>query len=219
VDAAEARSGDTPSKEGIAMHKFLYALIIMTLAVSGCTAGGPKYVDLTYVGDTDARQSGKVGICTFSDLRPDTGVGYVGTRYLNKKDKETYYAYGDNLALSVTGICKSYLQDTGFDCTSIPNWAYTPEGVRDAGQRFDFIIGGEIRKLECFAMKKIGFTSMTLDIDLVIYVGDPGRAELKTMPVILKLERTEMTFSEEKLQKFLNESLLEIIQKALNLEG
>jgi hypothetical protein len=201
------------------MHKLFHAFIIMAFALSGCAGGGTKYVDLTYVGNTDAHQSGKIGICTFSDLRPGAGAGYVGTRYLNKSDKETYYAYGDDLALSVTGICKSYLQDTGLNIMSIPKWAYTPEGAVDAGDRFDFIVGGEIRNLECFAMKKIGFTSMALDIDMVIYVGVPGRAELKSKPVVLKLERTEITFSEEKLQKFLNESLLEIIQEALDLEG
>lgn len=201
------------------MLKALHALVILALAVSGCAAGGHKYVDLAYVGKSNGLQSGKVGISTFSDTRLDTDAAYVGTRYLGKSKKEIYYAYGDDLALSVTGICKSYLQDSGFSCTSIPDWEYTPEGVLDAGQRFDFIVGGEIRKLECFAMKKIGFTSMTLDIDIVIYVGDPGRAELKSIPFILKLERNEITFSEEKLQKFLNDSLLEIIRKALDLEG
>jgi len=201
------------------MHKTLYALVILTLAATGCVAGGPKYVDLTYVGKSDGLQSGKVGISSFKDTRPDTEAAYVGTRYLGKSSKETYYVYGDDLALSVTGICKSYLQDAGFSITSIPDWEYTPEGVLEAGPRFDFIVGGEIRKLDCFAMKKIGFTSMSLDIDMVIYVGTPGKGELKSTPFKLKLERTEITFSEEKLQQFLNDSLLEIIQKALKLEG
>jgi len=197
------------------MRKFLSALILITAAVSGCTSGGPRYVDLYYTGEIGGLQSGKVGISAFSDLRSGAGAGYVGTRYLGKSGKETFIAYGGDLGQSVTGICKSYLQDSGFDCTSIPRWEHTPEGVRDAGGRFDFIVGGEIRTLECFAMKKIGFTSIILDIDLVLHVGDPQRDELKTTPVKLKMERTEITFSEEKLQKFLNESLLEIIQNAL----
>ena len=197
------------------MHKILSALILVTVAVSGCTAGGPKYVDLYYTGAIGGIHSGKVGISAFSDLRSGAGAGYVGTRYLGKSDKETFITYGGDLAQSVTGICKSYLQDSGFGCTSIPRWEHTPEGVRDAGGRLDFIVGGEIRALECFAVKKIGFTSMILDIDLVIYVGNPGRAELKTTPVKLKLERTEITFSKEKLGKFLSESLLEVIQNAL----
>lgn len=201
------------------MQKIVYALMVMTVAVSGCVAGGLKYVDLYYAGKVEGLQSGRVGISTFTDTRPDTDAGYIGTRYLGKNNKETYFAYGDDLALSVTGICKSYLQDAGYDCTSIPPWDYSPEGVRDAGQRFDFIVGGEIRKLECFAMKKIGFTSMILDIDLVIYVGHPDRTELKKIPFKLNLERTEVTFSEKKLEKFLNESLLEIIQKALSLNS
>jgi hypothetical protein len=192
--------------------------MIMTIAVAGCVTGGHKYVDLTYVGKSEGLQSGKVGISTFNDTRPDTEAGYVGTRYLGKTGKETYFVFGDDLSLSVTGICKSYLQDAGFECMSIPDWDYSPEGARDEGQRFDFIVGGEIRKLECFAMKKIGFTSMILDIDLVVYIGDPNRGELKEVPVVLNLERTELTFTEEKLEKFLNESLLEIIQKAFSFD-
>jgi hypothetical protein len=198
------------------MNKPLSILLLAILIVSGCATGGQKYVDLAYTGTSDASRSGKIGISVFTDNRANTGTGYVGTRYLNKKSKETYSAFGDDLALSVTGICKSYLQDTGFECTSIRKWEFSPEGAKAAGQRFDYLVGGEIISLECFAMKKIGFTSMTIDIELVLYVGDPGRAEIKRTSKKLKLERNEITFSKEKLEKFLNESLLEVIQGALS---
>jgi hypothetical protein len=204
------------AKEGIIMYKIPAALLIIMIALYGCMAGGHKYVDLYYAGSTESTQSGNVGISSFIDSRPGADTGYVGTRYLGKGGKETYFALGDDLALSVTGICKSYITDTGFTCTSIPHWNFTPEGVKDAGQRFDFIVGGEIRTLDCFAVKKMGFTSMTLDIDLVVYIGTPDRVELKTIPVKLKLERNEITFTEEKLQGFLNISLLEVFQKALS---
>jgi len=38
---------------------------------------------------------------------------------------------------------------------------------------------------------------------------------LKTIPVSLTLERTEMTFTPEKLEHFVNQSMEEVIQKAL----
>lgn len=201
------------------MYKSLPVILVMFLAISGCTAAGPKYVDLYYTGKTENTKSGKIGIAVFSDSRIGIEPGYVGTRYLGKSDKETYLAFGDDLALSVTGICKAYLQDTGFTCLSVPAWEYSPEGAKAAGQRFDYLVGGEIKKLDCFAVKKIGFTSMTLDIEVVFYIGDPVGATLRTVPYKLTLERNEVTFSEEKLEKFLNESLLEVIQKALVFQG
>lgn len=199
------------------MYKTFSVIIVLFLAISGCTAAGPKYVDLYYTGKAVDNKSGKIGIAEFSDSRMGADPGYVGTRYIGKSKKETYLAFGDDLALSVTGICKSYLQDTGFTCLSVPAWEYTPEGAKAAGQRFDLLVGGEIKKLDCFAVKKIGFTSMTLDIEVVFYIGDPVGGTLRTVPFKLTLERNEVTFSEEKLEKFLNESLLEIIQQALVL--
>jgi hypothetical protein len=201
------------------MRKALPFVIVMFLAISGCTTAGPKYVDLYYNGQADGSRSGKIGIAVFSDSREGAQAGYVGTRYLGKSEKETYYAFGDDLALSVTGICKSYLQDEGFTCMSVPAWEYTPEGATAAGHRFDYLVGGEIKQLDCFAVKKIGFTAMTLEIEIVFYIGDPGSGTLRTTPIKLKMERNEVTFSEEKLQKFLNDSLLEVTQKALILKG
>lgn len=128
------------------MKKVKHVLIIISLVICGCATGGLKYVDLAYTGTIDASRSGKIGIAVFTDNRVNTDAGYVGTRYLGKSSKEIYSVFGDDLALSVTGICKSYLQDTGFECLSIPRWDFSPEGVRDAGMRFDFIVGGGNQK-------------------------------------------------------------------------
>lgn len=197
------------------MHKALIVISLMFFAISGCTSSGPKYVDLYYTGEADGSRSGEIGIAVFGDSRETVEAGYIGTRYLGKEKKETFLAFGDDLALSVTGICKSYLQDAGYSCMSVPPWEYTPDGATAAGQRFDYLVGGEIKKLDCFAVKKIGFTSMTLEIEIIFHIGDPGSGILRTTPIKMTLERNEVTFSEEKLQNFLNESLLEIVQKAL----
>lgn len=202
------------------MEKILkFAFVLFVLALSGCASGGAKYLDLHYTGESDVSRSGKIGISTFGDKRPGIEPGYVGTRYINRSKKEIFYAIGDDVASSVTGICRSYLQDLGFDCTPTAPWEYSPEGVRGSKHGFDYLVGGEIKKLDCFAIKKVGFTSLILDIDMVIYLGTRAKSELKKVPVLLKLERNEITFSKEKLQKFMNESLLEVIQNALSFNA
>lgn len=59
---------------------------------------------------------------------------------------------------------------------------------------------------------------MTLDIDLTLYLGIADKNTLKTIPVSLTLEKTEFTFTREKLEQFINQALEEVIQKALILE-
>jgi len=41
------------------------------------------------------------------------------------------------------------------------------------------------------------------------------KKSLRTIPVALTLERTEITFTPQKLEQFVNQSLEEVIQKAL----
>ena len=200
------------------MKKILsITIILISMVLSGCATGGTKLVNLYYTGTSDTHRSGKIGISPFVDQRGDTegGSGYVGTRYIGKRTKEIFSANGSNVASSVTGICLAYLQDIGFNCTSVASWEHSPDGVMDSGRGFTYLVGGEIKKFDCFAVKKIGFTSMTLEISMVIYLGDTGKKELKRIPIELKLERQEITFSKAKLEKFLNESLAEMIKNAL----
>ena len=79
-------------------------------------------------------------------------------------------------------------------------------------------MAGKINKFECRAKKKGGRTDMTLDIDLTLYFGIAEKNTLKTIPVSLTLEKTEFTFTREKLEGFINQALEEVIQKALILE-
>ncbi len=50
------------------------------------------------------------------------------------------------------------------------------------------------------------------------HIGIADKNTLKTIPVSLTLEKTEFTFTREKLEQFINQALDEVIQKALILE-
>ncbi|MCD4675748.1 MAG: hypothetical protein K8S18_07080, partial [Desulfobacula sp.] len=65
------------------------------------------------------------------------------------------------------------------------------------------------------AKKKGGTTDMILDIDLTLYLGIADKNALKTIPISLTLERTELIFTREKLEQFVNQALEEVIQKAI----
>ncbi len=196
----------------------LPACCIVFLIVSGCTAPGPKFVDIQYTGDTETAMSGKVGIAGFTDKRDRMGEGAVGKRALHGDREETFFVQGMDLAGSVTRAFKTCLEKSGFDCREISAWEHSPQGVKQAGKGFEYIIGGDINKFECFAEKKAG-TVFTIDIDIVVYLGSNREDMFKRIPVALTIERRALKFSKEKLETFFNEALSEVIAKALPFAG
>ncbi len=197
-------------------YKFLPFLILF-LIVFGCATAGQKFIDITYLAEHEASNSGTIGISTFEDLRKDVGEGYIGYRILMDNSQETYFVNGMNLGQTLSDSVTSYYNKKGFTTSKIGAWESTPEGVGTSIKGLDQIIGGSINTFECQAVKKGATTNMTLIIDLTLYSGIPDKNTLKTIPVSFRLERTEFTFSKEKLQQFVNESLEEVIQKALVL--
>ena len=60
---------------------------------------------------------------------------------------------------------------------------------------------------------------MVLDIKLIVYLGNVEKGVLTTIPVNLNLKRTDMKFSEKMVETFINESLAEVIIKAMASEN
>ena len=181
----------------------------------GCATPGQKFIDITYLADHEKTQAGGIGIAPFQDKRTGMGEGYIGYRILLDKSQETYMVKGLNLADTLTGIIKVYFEKNGFSTTSVNPWDLTPDGVIKASKGFKQIAAGTINRFECRAKKKGAVTDMILDIDLTLYLGIADKKILKTIPVSLTLERTEFTFTPEKLERFVNQALEEVIQKAL----
>lgn len=181
----------------------------------GCATPGQKFIDITYLADHEKTQSGAVGIAPFQDRRTGMDDGYVGYRILLDNSQETYFVSGMNLAGTLTRIMGAYFEKHGFTPSPIKSWDLTPEGAVAAATGYKQIVAGTINQFECRARKKGATTDMTLDIDLTLFIGMSDKSALKTIPVSLTLERTELTFTREKLEKFVNQALEEVIQKAL----
>ncbi|MCK5163432.1 MAG: hypothetical protein KAQ72_06930 [Desulfobacula sp.] len=181
----------------------------------GCATPGQKFIDITYLAHHEKTQKGEIGITPFQDKRSDMGQGYIGYRVLLDNSQETYLVKGLNLADTLTRIIKIYFEKNGFSTTPVDPWELTPDGVVKASKGFKQIVAGTINRFECRAKKKGGTTDMILDIDLTLYLGIADKNALKTIPVCLTLERTELIFTREKLEQFVNQALEEVIQKAI----
>ncbi len=191
----------------------------------GCAVSGPKFIDIRYPGTDEAVlsetmapgkiQPGKIGIALFEDRRKDMDEGYVGYRLLLDKSQETYFVQGMDLADTLTKIVHTYSSQKEWSPSFISPWDLTPEGTTAAVKGYQRILSGTINQFECRANKKAGRTDMILDIDLTFYLGSSDKPGLSVIPTTLTLERTELTFTREKLENFVNQALEEVIQKAL----
>ena len=197
----------------IILTTILLSFILLS-SLGGCTVSGPKFIDLAYEKHHSPTQTGRVGISQLEDNRQDTEKGYVGSRLLNNKSQETYRVRGQNLSTTLTEMTRVYLEKTGFTATSIPPWPLSLEGMAQAPDGFVHILSADINTFECRAQKKGVYTKMVLEIDLTFYLGDIQAKKLSTIPVSLTLERTEMTFTQDKLEQFINQAFEEIVEKA-----
>ncbi|MFH2058974.1 MAG: hypothetical protein ABIJ59_08735 [Pseudomonadota bacterium] len=193
----------------------LIILGVILFFFGGCATPGKQFIDIRYMADHEQTQTGMIGLAVFTDKRPQNGEGYVGYRTLMDNSRETYFVTGVSLSYSLTRVTGVYLEKNGFVIAPVEPWEKNVEEMKKASKGFKQVLSAEIIRFECRAKKKGVTTKMTLDIGLIFYLGMADDNSLKRIPVSLKLERTEFGFSPEKLEKFVNQSMEEVIQKAL----
>lgn len=191
-------------------------MIFVLFLVLGCATPGQKFINISYTVDHEKTQTGIMGLAPFKDKRADRNGGYVGYRLLMDRSQETYFVQGMNLADTLTTSVGDYFRQTGFEVIPMAAWELSPNGIKESIGGFEQIVAGQINKFECRAKKKGATTDMVLKIDLTLFIGKKTNGDqLKTIPISLTLERTELTFTPEKLERFVNQSMEEVIQKAL----
>lgn len=197
------------------MKKQCWMIFVLFLLL-GCATPGQKFINISYTVDHEKTQTGVMGLAPFKDDRTDRNGGYVGYRLLMDRSQETYFVQGMNLANTLNTSVGDYFRQIGFEVIPMAAWELSPNGVMESIGGFEQIVAGRINKFECRAKKMGATTDMVLEIDLTLFIGKQTNGDqLKTIPVSLTLERTEMTFTPEKLERFVNQSMEEVIQKAL----
>jgi hypothetical protein len=212
------------------IKKKLLIAVSIFFFLTGCAVPGPKFIYLSILSGQfsqdlsgqdsikthDLADQGKIGIIGFKDKRLEMEKGYVGHRILVDKSQETYLVRGLNLASTLTGLSRTYLEKKSYSTTQIPALPLTLAGMDQAPKGIAYILSADINKFECRAQKKGATTDMVMEIDLTFFLGNIQGKKLSTIPVALTLERTELTFTAKKLEKFINQAFKEILEKALS---
>ncbi|MCK5097115.1 MAG: hypothetical protein KAR45_03390 [Desulfobacteraceae bacterium] len=198
---------------------FLFVFIIV--CTIGCTTAGSKFIKLRYLGQNKVSKNLNVGIVPFLDKRGNLEKGYIGKRMLNSGKEEVYFVDGLNVAETLTQTFESYFKETGYNISRIETWEHTVEELKNIEKKYKdnnykYILAGDIIEFEFFASKDFG-TSMVLDIKLIVYLGKLENGVLTTIPVNLNLKRNDLKFSKQKIERFINESVTEVILRAMKL--
>ena len=200
--------------------KFLIFCFLIFLT-TGCTTAGSKFIQIKYLNLTESSTAsivGDVGIADFLDKREYIAKDYLGKRILNSGNQELYFVKGRVLSSSVTQAFRSFFTNAGYNCHKINRFEPNVESLKKADKKYKYILTGEIKEFEFFATKEFK-TSMILDIKVVVYLGNINKGVFSIIPVNLNLKRSDINFSEKKVEQFINESLTEVICKALKREN
>ena len=193
----------------------LILLIVTLTLLSGCASSGPKFITLNYTGTPRTTSQEKLALAPFIDQRSQISPSEIGHRVLNDKSREIFMVKGTNLAQALTEQTRIYLERKGLKVYPAPVWSPDLEGLTNAESPVDVLLTAQINTFDLSAEKSGPVTKMVLELDITFFLGNKSNKELKTIPVFFTLERTEINFSLEKVEKFYNQTLAEALEKAL----
>ncbi len=191
-------------------------LAVLALVVA-CAAPITYPVRITYTGQAPiaSESVGRVGLQVLQDERGSQDAYRIGLRAVGTGAYERYVSTPENVALSVSDALAELLQRKGLQVSQIKGWNFSPDDMlARAGDR-DYLIGGAIRKFHCDADKGLMHTRMIMEIELELQVGRVGRQTVDRRPVDIRMERVAPTFGPDDLQRFMNDMLAQVLEKAL----
>jgi hypothetical protein len=195
----------------------LWAVALAAALLMGCAAPITYPVQLAYDGHVPpaADETVAVGIQPFRDRR-DTGDRFaVGYRQVGRGEgeRERYASSPDDVAQAVTRMTRELIRQKGDVPGELEGWNYTPDQMMDLSKGFDVLVGGDILRLRCNAEKRLMYTRMDLELEIVVYVGQVREGVVHRRPISMRTERVAATFGPRELQQFLNDMLSQALEK------
>ena len=193
----------------------LIPLLAALLLLGSCASSGPKFITLAYTQTPAVSSTGELALSRFVDQRGLETAAEIGYRELNDKTREIFLVKGTDLAQVLSEQTRIYLERKGLKVYPGPSWTPDLNGLAAADAPVDTLLTARINTFDLQAKKTGAITKMVLDLNLTFFLGNKTDKELKTIPVALTLERTEINFTLEKVEKFYNQTLAEVLEKAL----
>lgn len=193
------------------------ALVFFTLY--GCAPKGPILVGMGYLAPPQAvagKTTKVVGISPILDSRgtPDSAVG----RKSQASDgRESELVVQGTVAGIVTASFREALEKRGFIVKEVRSWDLSGGPVAVEG--IDLLIGGEIRALWVDVVSRTVRDLYTVDVQIRASLVDVAGRGTHNLNLNCKLEREDIKFSVERVEKLLSEALSTAVDQLINSEG
>ena len=201
-----------------------YVIIVMLMCfyffISGCAGGKVYLLHLKYIppdaGDIipEKEQTGKIGVKTFVDVR--TEKEDVGRRVRSGGRVDIFRPYFFPVNEAVTRAVKDYLLVKGYEIVHIEDWDFTPEDLSNIPGNADIVIGGEVKRLWSSVESSITHTKIKSSFGLLVYIGWVNEGKVVVRKVESTPEVTEILYNKEKVERNIDNTMTEVIEKTLS---
>lgn len=197
-------------------HSRMYIGIAVLLAVflSGCAHQGPILLDFQYQppqGVSAGAAKLTLGVSPFRDDRGKV-ASVIGKRSLESSDETNDLVVQGTTAEKVTAALKSALKARGIAEKDLAAWDLTEAGVPSDGA--DLLISGEIKKFWAEAKSRFANTTVKAEVQLRISVADLAQKKIiRVMNVHSTMERQDITFSTDVVERTLSDALTSAIEQ------
>jgi uncharacterized lipoprotein YajG len=193
-----------------------WLITVIALLFTGCAEKGPVLLGNIKYQAPEKTVAGTpktiVGVSPFKDLRGAT-ASVLGKRTIRNYIENDLVVQG-TVADLVTAAFKDALRSRGFAVKDVPAWDMKAETI--AGDGFDILIGGEIKTLWVEVTSEPLNVQERADVQLRVSAADPsGKTIFKTLNMNSKLERQDVAFSFDAVERMLSEALSSAIDQLL----
>lgn len=205
-------------------NRFLKKISIFCLCLfaSSCATVSVYNIDLRYEPTKHITKSDiniekiTFTITSFNDLREVENRIIIG-KVIDSKGKEVPIAtIKEKPAHAVTLAFRDAFYKAGLSISDIiPQWDLKEGSLKS--EWGSIVIGGEVFKLEILVKDGIAMKHYETNIKLRLTIGDSRTSKIFYIPSYEATNRvTDITFSEEKAQKYLNSSLSALIERIIS---
>jgi len=193
--------------------------ILTLLAFCGCAAKGPILVNALYQapqGLVAGAPKVVVGICPIKDER-GTSTSGIGRKSNPSSETLNDLVVQGTVAGLVTSGFKDALKARGITVKDVAEWDMSAEHIH--AEDVDILVGGAIKKLRVDVVSSAFNVKYKADVQIQVAVANvPEKKLFRKLSLNTTLERKDVSFSAERLEKILSEALSSSIDQLLNDE-
>ena len=193
--------------------------ILALLAFCGCAAKGPILVKALYQAPQGLVAGAPKVVVGISPIKDERGTSTSGIGKKSSPSSETLndLVVQSTVAGLVTSRFKDALKARDIMVKDVPEWDMTAEHIN--AEDVDILVGGEIKRLWVDVVSSTFNVKCKADVQIQVAVANvPEKSLFRKLILSTTLERKDVSFSTERLEKILSEALSSSIDQLLNDE-